>query len=592
MKWQKQRGRFKHHIRESEAITMATISPSDIAESLRLLQSEDISISGVRVLHRIRLSPDFRGSAFLPYFLKPGRPNLTGIVLVPVVEDTRSQGEFGIEIVSPEKGIICQTTVPLSRVTSYIPLRVDFPPIPDSGKGVFEIRPFTRGAEQSVRVLESRSLPHFLRPRRRPVQLLCGMIFGTAKEDGRKKISETEDNPLFPYMDKNHAQDKPKSGLPSLMNSQEGIWFVVDFPAESRVHVERNVFSVRGWAWSRSSGPGKITLEIQGPAHTERRRIQHRYCRFDLSQVVPEIPLANYAGFEVSIDRFDMPDPSTVSIVFETPSMAYRLGPISVTADHHDRVATSEETACDCCRGRDLVEVGKKEGLTLRRCQNCRLVFTAPRPDFSRIQQRYSKDYFEKEYLPLIHATLKDQRRSWNNTLDMLESFKRLSPYLFEVGSGAGYMLQEAARRDWIASGIDVNPAASEYTRSLGVDVIVGDFLNIDLPPNKFGAMVLDSTLEHLLSPHRVLLKCAQALHPGGGITIGTISDEGDLLVTQGMDFSYVGPSEHLYYFSASALTRLCESVGLRVERFWRDETSDSIALLATKRIDRWELRK
>jgi hypothetical protein len=99
---------------------------------------------------------------------------------------------------------------------------------------------------------------------------------------------------------------------------------------------------------------------------------------------------------------------------------------------------------------------------------------------------------------------------------------------------------------------------------------------------------MLDSTLEHFLSPRQALTVCARALHPGGGIFIWTLSSEGDLFMTHGMDFQYVGPSEHLYYFSASSLSRLCESVGLRVEQFWRDATADSLALVATKRIDRW----
>jgi SAM-dependent methyltransferase len=415
------------------------------------------------------------------------------------------------------------------------------------------------------------------------------MIFSETDQKGRAHAAQIENVSSLPEVNKYHPDSRLNLTATSLVDSQGGVWCVLDFPATSVVSVEQGVFSMRGWAWSRKFGPGKLFVEIQGPHQTERRPIRHRYCRFDISEAIPEIPLDNYAGFEVSLDRSDIPEQVRVSLLFETPAMTYALNPISVKANHNCYYAALQEIACDCCYGSDLIEIGKKEGLTVRRCLNCGLAFSSPRPDFSLIQQRYSQAYFENEYLPFVLSKLEESRNYWNHILDKLEPYKRLSRHLFEVGVGSGHFLQEAAKRGWITSGIDVNLGAVNYARGLGLDVAEGDIQNVDLPHNKFGAIILESTLEHFLSPRQVLAKCAQALHPGGGISIGTLSDEGDLFMTEGVDFKYFGPSEHLFYFPASALMRLCESEGLRVEWFFRNPTGDFVALCATKRIDRWE---
>ena len=534
---------------------MTIVRKDDLDKALQMLRDEADAVICGPSLSRPWPGPDLRSVAFIPYLLEPGHPNLSGIALIPVIDGSESEGLLGIEIVSPDNRIIRQTTVPLSSIKSYCPARLTFPPIPDSHRGVFELRVFTRNARHSVRVLESRFLPPLRGLRRWRTPAVCGLILGAI----------------------------------SPASLQDGVWCVLDFPKSSVLHVEQGVLSLRGWAWSRESGAGRLFVEIESTAEIKRWPVRHRYCRFDVSQVIPEIPPANYAGFEVSLDRFDLPEQSSVTLVFETSAGAYRASPIQVTRAHDERIAAPQNLACDCCRGTNLTDVGRKDGLTIRRCQDCGLVFTTPRPDFSRIRQRYSETYFEQEYLPLIHSTLEGLRQHWNNILDIVECYKNISPYLFDVGTGAGYSLQEATRRGWIASGIDVNPAAARYARGLGLDVSEGDILSIELPPDKFGAVLLESTIEHLLSPRQALAKCAQSLHPGGGIVIGTISNEGDMFMTQGMDFSYVGPSEHLYYFPASALCRLCESVGLRVERLWRDPTGDSVALVATKCIDRWD---
>ncbi len=558
--------------------------PNNTFSFSKMIKTRSTFSSGNGILPGFGLSPDLGGLPYVSYYLKPGRTNWSGIILIPVVEDIQSEGIIGLEIVSLGHQIISHSSLPLSHIQSFRPAYFHFPVIPNSGKGIFEFRIFVREARKAVHVLERRSLSFFPGLKRRSARLLSEMVFTTEDRIQKTSTPASEEKQALPEANINPSLIKQSETIPSI---KEGIWYALDFPKTPEIFIERGVLSLRGWAWSRESGSGELFLEIKKPDYKEHHPITHRFCRFDLTQAVPEIPLANYAGFEISLDHSDLPPESSVTVIFKTPAQAFRMAPITVKAVHHDLVVTIENNSCDCCCSKDLTVVGKKDGLTIRRCNNCRLVFTSPRPDFEHIQLRYSEDYFEKEYLPLVHKTLEVQRQHWKNVLDLVDSFKRFSPFLFDVGTGAGYMLQEAVQRGWTPSGIDINLAAAKFARKMGFDVFNGDFLTLDLPENKFGAIIMDSTIEHFLSPRQALSKCAHALHPGGGITIGTISYEGDLMMTQGMDIDWVGPSEHLFYFSATSLIRLCESVDLRVEHLWRDPTGDSIGLLATKRIDR-----
>lgn len=375
-------------------------------------------------------------------------------------------------------------------------------------------------------------------------------------------------------------------------DAQNGVWVAIDAPSlAATVNVTHGVLSIRGWAWSRDDGPGVVKAIIRQAETTTEYYCVHRYCRFDVSSAIPAIPFDSYTGFELSIDRYDLPQHCTLTVTCTFANRAIQMGAVSVEASHAGTYGELIEVRCDCCGGTELEGLGKKDGLLVQRCRNCGLAFTAPRPAFEVIRLRYSPQYFEHEYLPEMQKNnlFQEHRARWNSYLDQVEPFRPISSRLFEVGCGAGYLLREGQTRGWQVQGLDLNPAAVAYARSLGVSAEVGDVAEYDFGGHRFGAVILESVLEHVLSPRAVLQKCAAALLPGGGLFILTLGYEGNVFITQGMAFQYVGPSEHLFYFSNSSLCRLCEEAGLRVEHLWQDETHDTILLLATRRFDMME---
>lgn len=558
------------------SLTAPVVGGDEIEHALRELRAQAHHVPRpLPLLFRLRPGVDLRTVTFDAYPLDPDEPNLHCIALIPFLPQAQATGTLGIEIVSPDRQIVRQLRVALDGVISYRPVRFDFPPIPDSARRGFELRVFARDASEPIHVLAYHPLLPFLPRRVLAPRVLCSFDF--ARDVAPSAAAAVSDDARARTVD---------GGAAPL--------FAVDFPSGTDVEVASGVLSVRGWAYSKRHGPGRLVLELSGPSGGASRRIPvaHRYCRFDVSQVIPSIPAVNYAGFEVSVDRFDLPRQAEATLMFEALDERHRLAAFQVRAAHTDPVEAPELVRCDCCGGDDTDAWGNKDGLTVVQCRVCGLAFTSPRPDFGRIGQRYSQEYFLNEYLPSMRADHEAHRARWNYYLDQVERFKALNPRLFEVGTGAGYLLKEAVRRGWTASGIDVNPAAATYARdTLGLEVTCHniDSADLALPEGAFGAVLLESTLEHFLSPRRVIAASARALQPGGGLFIWTIANDGDVVMREGMAMMLVGPSEHLYYFSATALCRLCEDNGLRVERMWRDDSGDGIGVVASKRLDRVE---
>src|SRR4051794_36850410 len=68
----------------------------------------------------------------------------------------------------------------------------------------------------------------------------------------------------------------------------------------------------------------------------------------------------------------------------------------------------------------------------------------------------------------------------------------------FDGGSGSGLFLATLAQHGWDVLGVDTSAAAAaEARRSLGVEVRVGSFVDVDLPEAAFDLVHLSHVIEH-----------------------------------------------------------------------------------------------
>ncbi len=167
-----------------------------------------------------------------------------------------------------------------------------------------------------------------------------------------------------------------------------------------------------------------------------------------------------------------------------------------------------EEIICPICESRQKEIVGQKDryGLffTTNICNDCGLVYTSPRM----IQESYN-DFYNLEYRKLYvgketatQSFFEAQKSKGKRIYDFLEKQKLISDgplFVFEVGCGAGGILDFFREKGHYAKGIDIGKEYVEYGKNVyGLDLDVGVLSTYEL--NKRPDIIIYShVLEHIL---------------------------------------------------------------------------------------------
>lgn len=130
--------------------------------------------------------------------------------------------------------------------------------------------------------------------------------------------------------------------------------------------------------------------------------------------------------------------------------------------------------------------------------------------------------------IPLLHrAAVRLFDRALADNLRNIEELLALAPPsdLLDLGCDDGLnsiRFARAARARSIA-GVEAVPERADLARGRGVDVVVGD-LNEPLPfdDDRFGAVVSNQVLEHLVDTDRFVSEIARVLAPGGIAVLST----------------------------------------------------------------------
>ena len=238
--------------------------------------------------------------------------------------------------------------------------------------------------------------------------------------------------------------------------------------------------------------------------------------------------------------------------------------PLEQVDGRYERLAACE--VCSSPSGGHKVVLWKYN-TPIVRCSACGLYYANPRWKTEHLFSRYTDDYWE-EYAGTISHTSVDE--ATNNA----RWFPFLGPHdgvrstnrLLDVGCATGEFLLAARARGWQVYGVESSPIGAATARRVpGSEIHAGTLDTADYPNGYFDVVTMWDVIEHLQSPRRYLQRIAEILRPGGLLSITTPNIRSLSFRLLGVNWSEIGPNDHLYYFTPRTIARLLDECGFSV---------------------------
>jgi SAM-dependent methyltransferase len=225
--------------------------------------------------------------------------------------------------------------------------------------------------------------------------------------------------------------------------------------------------------------------------------------------------------------------------------------------------SASVTSACPLCDGPTRPET-RFGPAPLRRCERCGFTFVTGEIDPSLYGDAYFEGYAGGDYL----AEEAQRRRESRLRLDLLARVTPPPAALLEVGSAAGFFLDEARRRGYSGVGIEPNDGMAAHARDvLGVDVRTGLLGEVPLPPAAFDAACAFHVVEHLEAPRAALAAVHAALRPGGHLLVEVPNAESAAAGRRGASWQPLDLPYHVGHYGPRSLRTLLERSGFAVLR-------------------------
>lgn len=193
-------------------------------------------------------------------------------------------------------------------------------------------------------------------------------------------------------------------------------------------------------------------------------------------------------------------------------------------------------------------------------CGRCGLRFhpegVAPRDvyDGSYFQDYSGGDYIEAERLRRFEAKVR---------LGLLPAPRPGRNRLLEIGSAAGFFLDEARRAGWSPVGIEPSAEIAAFAQDeLGLDVKVGFAEDVDLSQEKLDAICAWHSLEHIPDPYRLLVSLREKLAESGTFAIEVPNGASIRAGMLGTEWVPLEPHVHVAQWTPSSLAALFERAG------------------------------
>ena len=226
---------------------------------------------------------------------------------------------------------------------------------------------------------------------------------------------------------------------------------------------------------------------------------------------------------------------------------------------------------CDTPLGHDQPPRWTKGGYEIFKCRSCGLLFRGMVPTPEELLSIYDQRYFRRDegadadgYADYLSDEAEHRMTARRRVRQLNRS--SICGRLLDVGSAAGFFLDEARAQGWDVHGIDISPEMSAWAREhLGLDVATGLFQIADFPSRSFDAVTMWDYIEHSIDPAEDFAKASDVLRPGGLLMLST-GDAASLVArVSGRRWHLLTPRHHNFDFTVETLRRYLDDNGFEV---------------------------
>lgn len=209
-----------------------------------------------------------------------------------------------------------------------------------------------------------------------------------------------------------------------------------------------------------------------------------------------------------------------------------------------------EHAHCPICLANELSFKRGFHSPQLMQCNKCNFVFCAQIPTAEELNEYYSH-YGVDHYLSPITVS------RYHEWLDQFEQF-RVTGNLLDTGCGSGYFLDEAKKRGWNVFGTEYSDNHVNLCNSKGIHMWKGPVSKAMFPGVEFDIITSIEVIEHVTDPRHDMEVIASKLREGGLFYCTTPNFNSLSRYWLGHQFNIISYPEHLSYFTAATLSKLC----------------------------------
>jgi 2-polyprenyl-3-methyl-5-hydroxy-6-metoxy-1,4-benzoquinol methylase len=218
--------------------------------------------------------------------------------------------------------------------------------------------------------------------------------------------------------------------------------------------------------------------------------------------------------------------------------------------------------------------LGEKNQILIKLCNECSHVFADLGSfDFNRKDLNVFRDdfthglmnYDEQYYDHLVKGELLGHptQITTSKVLAMIHKHGFINEPWFDIGSGSGYLLEQALKFGFNACGIEPGGWGQIASKRKKVKIVQG-FLEKNLTDSKYSIVSATDVVEHVPDPSDFLELMATYLENDGVIVISVPCYESFEAQILGLNWSMIEPPTHRHFFTKKSLAIALANSGLK----------------------------